>query len=128
MRPDDSGSASATFISTPTRRIEPRCRALAASGHTAAPPSSVMSSRRRISAPCLGNGILSGQMSTLIGTELASKPLPQCICQTLPDRVFLIMSGLPPVAPELRTSGSAASCQKRKWAILFDHLVGQQLE
>jgi hypothetical protein len=78
MRAADSGSASATFISTPTRRIGPRCCARAASGHAAAPPSSVMSSRRRISALCLGDGILAAQMSTLIEAKLASKPLPQC--------------------------------------------------
>jgi hypothetical protein len=77
MRAADSGSASATFISTPTRRIGPRCCARAASGHAAAPPSSVTSSRRRISTPRLGDGILAAQMSTLIGAKRASKPLPQ---------------------------------------------------
>ena len=36
------------YVSTPIRRIGPDCCALAASGHAAAPPSSVMNSRRFI--------------------------------------------------------------------------------
>jgi hypothetical protein len=40
-------------ISTPTRRGPPGCRARAASGHAAAPPSPAMKSRLRIVDPLL---------------------------------------------------------------------------
>ena len=50
-RPDASGSSAARFMSTPMRRIRSGCCARAASGHAAAPPSSVMNSRRLIAAP-----------------------------------------------------------------------------
>src|SRR5262245_12958919 len=43
-----SGSSAAWFISTPMRRIRSPCCARAANGHAAAPPSSVMKSRRFI--------------------------------------------------------------------------------
>ena len=47
MRACPSGSSAAKFMSTPMRRIRSRCCARAASGHAAAaPPSSVMNSRR----------------------------------------------------------------------------------
>ena len=55
MRALICGSASATFISTPRRRMGPRCCARAASGHAAtAPPISVMNSRRFMPVPKLG--------------------------------------------------------------------------
>jgi hypothetical protein len=56
-----SGSFSANAISTPIRRTRSPCCALAASGHAAAaPPSSVMNSRRLIGAlpPGLGPHII----------------------------------------------------------------------
>ena len=47
MRTGDSGSSAATAMSTPMRRMRSPCCARAASGHAAAaPPSSVMNSRR----------------------------------------------------------------------------------
>src|SRR6516165_9555948 len=46
-----SGSSAARFMSTPTRRIRSPCCARAAIGHAAAPPSSVINSRRLIVAP-----------------------------------------------------------------------------
>jgi hypothetical protein len=45
-RNSSSVSVAAPFMSTPTRRIRSSCCARAASGHVAAPPRSVMKSRR----------------------------------------------------------------------------------
>src|ERR1039457_5929504 len=66
-------SYSGRFISTPTRRIRSGCCACAANGHAAAPPRSVMNSRRCISVPSSGDGIVSAQTSTLIGAETGVK-------------------------------------------------------
>jgi hypothetical protein len=57
--------------SSPTLRFLAGCCARAASGHAAAvPPTSVMNSRRRISAPKLGrHSIVSAQTGTLIGAD-----------------------------------------------------------
>ena len=46
-----SGSSAASVMSTPMRRIRSPCCARAASGHAAAPPSSVMNSRRSLPSP-----------------------------------------------------------------------------
>ena len=49
IRAMDSGSSAARFMSTPIRRIRSPCCARAATGHAAAaPPMSLMNSRRRI--------------------------------------------------------------------------------
>jgi hypothetical protein len=119
MRAADSGSASATFISTPTRRIGSRCCARAASGHATAPPSSVISSRRRISTPCLGDGILAVQMRTLIGTKPASKPLRSAppmsqLGQTRRLDRGPATSGLPRTTDFIRPARWSGWCQERK--------------
>src|ERR1700694_2670422 len=55
------------------RRIRSPCCARATSGHAAAaPPSTVMNSRRLISASSSGDGILSVQVRALIGAEPTS--------------------------------------------------------
>ena len=80
MRACPSGSSAAVFMSTPMRRTRSACCARAASGQaTAAPPRSVMNSRRRISPPkvrgqhCIGSDDYCDR-----GSNRASKPLPQC--------------------------------------------------
>jgi len=81
-RATDSGSSSARTMKTPMRRIRSACCARAASGHAAAPPSSVMKSRRFIASRSsrLPHGthkrqdtIASRVAVTLIGHPLSNK-------------------------------------------------------
>jgi integrase len=69
MRACPSGSFAATLMSTPTRGNRSPCCARAAIGHAAAaPPKSVMNSRRLMFAPTLGRRHLTGLNEYPIGT------------------------------------------------------------
>ena len=77
-------SLSADPISTPIRRTRSGCCARAASGHVAAaPPISVMNSRRCMSTPSSGDSIVSAQTSTLIGAETGIKTIAAVHSQCL---------------------------------------------
>jgi hypothetical protein len=68
-------SPSDRLLRNPTTGIA-ACCAHAANGHaTAAPPTSVMNSRRRICTPKLRASIVSAQTSTLIGDETGIKTI-----------------------------------------------------
>src|SRR4249919_548920 len=71
IRVGDSGSSAAKVISTPMRRLRSACCALAAIGHpAAAPPSSVMNSRRFV---CRESSILRGDGGSVM-TVSPSRP------------------------------------------------------
>jgi hypothetical protein len=93
--------------------------AIAASGHaTAAPPRIVMNSRRLISAPSSGDGILSAQTSTLKGAETRIKTIAavhsQCrswvISRQTIDRQIPPLSALVQKRTNAGAAGLSALC------------------
>src|SRR5450759_323006 len=76
-------SSAARLISTPMRRIRSGCCAREASGHVAAaPPISVMNSRRLMSAPNLRRRHSIGLYDYIDRAETGIKTVPQCTVHT----------------------------------------------